>query len=365
MLTSRASAHERLSSPPRLTRIEGLDIARAFAILGMFAAHIADTTPETGWAWLSVTHGRPSALFAVLAGVSITLMLTRRAGVPGNLAPASDASHTRWRVAIRAIILIPLGYLLDALGTPVDVILANLGVLFLMSLVAFRWRVQWLWAGAAVCIALGQYVVIQVSPLVAEWGIYNVPIAEKLWSEHYPAITWLGYILAGMAIGRLALRMRHTQVMLAALGLIVLAVLKMIDLASDGPHETFGSAWLSAEAHTYTPVEMTGNLASACLAIGLCLWLGQVARTLMWPLVAAGSMALTLYVAHIIVIASVGEEIVWEPSNTTYMALCLSAVAFASLWRWLLGQGPLERLMSVASTAAADSAVATPTGLRQ
>ena len=53
-------------STPRLV---GLDVARALAVLGMFAAH---TAPGS---WLyTIAEGRAAALFAVLAGVSIALM---------------------------------------------------------------------------------------------------------------------------------------------------------------------------------------------------------------------------------------------------------------------------------------------------
>lgn len=342
---------------PARARIDGLDVARAIAIFGMFAAHVGDVATPAGWPWLSVAHGRASALFAVLAGVSITLMLTRRAGVPGNLAPASAVSHTRWRVAVRGLILIPLGYVLTAVGTPVDVILANLGVMFLLSLVAFRWSAAWLWVGAALFLLLGQWAVREIVPVVTGWGIQGLPVIEKLWSEHYPALSWMGYILAGMAIGRLALTARRTQVFLGAAGIIGLGVTAGIVLAAGGADAVAESLWLSTDAHTYTPVEMAGNLASACLVIAVCLWLGQVARPAMWPLMAAGSMALTLYVAHIFVLAAVGSEMVYQPTNVAYLALCLGAVAFASLWRWLVGQGPLEKMMSAASMAAANAAV--------
>jgi uncharacterized membrane protein YeiB len=77
-------------------------------------------------------------------------------------------------------------------------------------------------------------------------------------------------------------------------------------------------------------------------------------RTL-WPLAATGSMAFTLYVAHIIVIDLVGNEMMWDPSNVAMCVLVAGLIAFACLWKWRLGQGPLERLMSTASTRVADS----------
>jgi hypothetical protein len=168
-------------------------------------------------------------------------------------------------------------------------------------------------------------------------------------------LSWMGYLLAGMAIGRLTLTARRTQVLLAVVGVATLVVLEGVKIASGGALHTDSSEWLSTVAHTYSPVEMVGNLASACVVIGVCLWLGQVARTVMWPLIAAGSLALTLYVGHIMVIAAVGDDIVYESSNVSYAALCLASIAFACVWRWLVGQGPLEAMMSVASMKAAEA----------
>jgi len=55
-----------------------------------------------------------------------------------------------------------------------------------------------------------------------------------------------------------------------------------------------------------------------------------------------------------VLIAIVGRDIVFNPSNLAYACLCLSSIAFASLWRWKLGQGPLERVFTTVSTTVAD-----------
>jgi hypothetical protein len=66
-------------------------------------------------------------------------------------------------------------------------------------------------------------------------------------------------------------------------------------------------------------------------------------------------MTLTLYSAQIVMIALVGPSIVYQPTNAAWIALCLVSVAFACVWRWRVGQGPLENVFTVASTAVADS----------
>ena len=54
----------RVTADPRApARIAGLDVARALALFGMFAAHIGNVGRwgPGGWRWLLATHGRASA----------------------------------------------------------------------------------------------------------------------------------------------------------------------------------------------------------------------------------------------------------------------------------------------------------------
>src|SRR5690606_26499734 len=65
-------------------RIVGLDVARWLALVGMIATHALRPVEASGHPTLvqSVASGRASALFAVLAGVSLALM----SGGPRRLA---------------------------------------------------------------------------------------------------------------------------------------------------------------------------------------------------------------------------------------------------------------------------------------
>ncbi|MEK8171982.1 hypothetical protein NKH77_29430 [Streptomyces sp. M19] len=65
---------------PSVARLVGLDLARGLAVFGMYAAHVGPD-PDRGGAvgWLmELSHGRSSALFAVLAGVSLVIIAGRR-----------------------------------------------------------------------------------------------------------------------------------------------------------------------------------------------------------------------------------------------------------------------------------------------
>lgn len=339
-------------------RIDGLDVARAIAVLGMVGAHVGNdgerADSSDGWAWLAVTHGFPSALFAVLAGVSMTLMLTERGSLAVPDVHARGLARTRVRIAVRAAILVVMGALLVVLGTPVVVILANLGVMFVLALPLLQWRTEMLLVGAFGFVVAGGWLARSAHEVASGVGLAQFPLISTLWAEHYPALAWMAYIMVGLVIGRLALRRASVAWWLMGWGGVVTVLARGVGW---GAGDAQVDPWLTTEPHSYSPVEMASNIGVASAVIGLSLLGARWLPRALWPLRAVGSMALTLYVAHLIVIAVVGDAMVWEPSNMAFVVLCAALVAFACAWRAWAGQGPLERLLTVASTRAADRRV--------
>jgi len=80
------------------------------------------------------------------------------------------------------------------------------------------------------------------------------------------------------------------------------------------------------------------------------------------PVAATGALALTSYCGHLIAISAMGPEVVFEPSNLRLACFIVVTLAVTWLWRTLLGRGPLERALHVASTSVADRVV--PAGRR-
>ncbi len=329
-------------------------------MLGMVAAHVGNdgkrATLTGEWSWLWVSHGVPSALFAILAGVSMTLMLTARGTVAWESVGRERLRATRIRIAARAAILIPLGYALSGLGTPVVVILANLGVMFLLALPLLK-APTWLLATlGGLCVAVGGWAARGLAEVMPD-----LPVIDMLWGEHYPAIAWMGYICAGLIVGRLSMASLRTVWMLLAAGLGALVVANRLLQLGRWEGWDMSGPWMDQEPHSYSPVEMLSNLGVGLGVIALCLVIaypghgtvGRVLRAATWPVAAVGTMALTAYVAHLLVIALVGYEMVWEPTNQALVALWLALIAACSLWRWRLGAGPLERVLTIASAAAA------------
>ncbi|MBV2363148.1 heparan-alpha-glucosaminide N-acetyltransferase domain-containing protein [Streptomonospora nanhaiensis] len=392
-------------APPRL---HGIDLARGLAVLGMFVIHVG-----IGWTLADGTNpltdlvsGRAAALFALLAGVSIAL-------ISGGSTPATG--HTMgialWRVLIRGLAMLPLGVALTMLDTPIAVILAYYAVYFVLAvpLIDERWRIV---AGCAAALALAGPLasfwlrrMIDQGPLrdaAAAVNTYDPLVAlsgsgviDLLLTGSYPALTWLPYVLAGLAIGRLDLRSTRVRAALTATGTALAALAytaswaamdlmggrQRLDatynaaaMADHGGHPDTASAFatgftgtipthdwvwlLTALPHSGTPLEILGAGGTAIAVLGLCLLLGDLLRIVCYPIAAVGALALTVYVAHVLLLWA-AETALLDATPLAFLTADLAATVLwgslilATLWRLLLGRGPLERPLHAISTWAA------------
>ncbi len=240
------------------------------------------------------------------------------------------------------------------MGTPVDVVLTNLGLMFVLALPSLRWPPAALLAGAAVAFTAGSLVARTFTD-----ALLSVPVAEKLVSYHYPAVAWIGYVWIGMAVGRAPLARGATAIPLAAWGATAAVIGYGGGLVLGSPAPWSGrdaSAWFSVTPHSNATLELVGNAGFAVLVIAACL---AVARATWWqaPLLAFGTMSLSVYSAHIVVIAIAGDGVVWQPSNAFYVALTGSLIVAATAWRAWRGTGPLEQGVTRLSTDTADALV--------
>ncbi|MFD9250262.1 heparan-alpha-glucosaminide N-acetyltransferase domain-containing protein, partial [Streptomyces bottropensis] len=144
-----ATAAERAAP---MTRLVAVDLARALAVFGMFAVHVGPfPTPGGGvgdW-FLGLASGRASALFATLAGFSLTL-------IAGRLEPKTGLAgrQARARILIRAVVLLVLGVALATTNFGGAGILNFYAVYFLLALPLLRLRARTL-ATVAVALAGG------------------------------------------------------------------------------------------------------------------------------------------------------------------------------------------------------------------
>lgn len=392
-----------LADRPSTGRLIGIDLARGLAVFGMYSVHVGPDVTVGGPVGflLETARGRSSALFALLAGFSLVIITGRphpRTGRAGRQAVA--------RVVIRAVVLLALGYALTALDTDVDVILSYYGLLFLAVLPLHRLR-----AGALALIAAASALimpqvlyVIRTSIEDGNWAgtvTAHDPLAritgtdgviELLFTGAYPVLTWIPFLIAGMAAARLDLgrpgikaRIALVGGALAVLGYggswlalrLVPGALTAIASATGGGSASSGwwsdtvgepeghtpLAWLLVAApHSQTTFSIVGNTGVALAVVAVCLTVAdrmpRLTR-LAAPVAAAGMTALTLYVLHIVALWFF-DDIWYVPAvdSDTLSALPVllgfiaTAMLLAAVWTRLLRRGPLEQLLHVATRAA-------------
>jgi len=333
-----------------MRRIVGIDLARGLAVLGMMTAHVGpdDDGPIPPGGFAQLADGRPSALFVVLAGVSLALL-------SGGTTPAvGPRMHQVWvRVLVRALLVLGLGVLLVALNTPVVVILPAYAALFVLSLPFLGRSRTTLLVTSAVIAMLGPPIGLRIAAAVGP--IEPNTLADVFVGPHYPVLVWMSYLLTGLAVGRSDLRSPRLRRIGALLG-VGLVVLGHGGSWLAGQVSAWPAELTTSAPHSSTTFEVLGNTGVAFLVIVASLAAAEQWPRALAPLAAVGSLALTAYTVHIVVIAIVGDQVVFQQTVLGWLAFLGATIALCWLWTRYLGRGPLERVMHIVSTRAAQDA---------
>lgn len=365
-MTELRAAPRELGAPTR-TRLEGVDVARALAVLGMLAVNVGPRDAEgLAAAFFRIPHGRASLLFVLLAGVGISL-LTRRARLPGGSLP--------WPTLLwRAALLLLGGLALQLLDLDVTVILPTYAVLFLLAVPLVRAPDRALLVAAVAAVVAGPLAWLTVQ--TATGATFDLAPAELtdapgevvrtiLLTGPYPVITWLAPFLLGMWVGRQDLAARDVQRRLLVGGSVValaaVTTSRLLVRVLGEPGERLGPDRLvTAVAHSQMPLWLVGGAGAALAVLGAALLLvprlstRPCARTVVSALGATGRLSLTIYVAHLVVLALLvrpGPETATEGVVVT-LVMAAAAVVLAAAWTARFGQGPLERLLRLPRTSA-------------
>lgn len=398
----------RLGAPGRIV---GLDTARGVAIFGMIATHLyplltgpAQDEPHPTWVGWGFT-GVSSALFVVLAGVGLSL-LTRNTTAIGQ---------SRVQLSLRAVILIFIGLLLGSAGSNVAIILVHYGVLFVLAMwfIALSTKALAITSLAWIVVApwlhgvLTRFMHVQAggtSAYVENWRLWTSPtlsdvitqplltLWDVLFTGYYPVISFLGYILVGMTIGRLNLKRLTPAVTMFAGGAITYVLCRGLGawflsdqayayriahatgqrvedvpaLAATGAqidtNLLMGSPeWFGlAVPHSGAPLDIYSTAGAAVGLIGLLLLVARsrIMQAVVLPLTATGTIALTAYTTHVILTGLwrrdwpamvVAGDPVWD---TIWLMLLVHwlMVAVIGIAVYLLQvRGPLESLLRSAS----------------
>ncbi|MEV6772700.1 DUF418 domain-containing protein [Nocardia sp. NPDC051030] len=390
-----------------LPRVLALDAARGIAVLGMFAVHAGPQRGMQGAELLRPFEGRSSALFAVLAGVSLALM-------SGGATPdrGLDGRRDLVRIAVRAVLiaLVGLGLAQVHSGIGILIILTFYGLYFLLALPLLRLSARSLALLAAVWAVAGPILSFVIRSHMEQNSFGGNPnfgmftslsglgeLAEMLViTGTYPVLTWMPFVLAGMALGRLDIRsLWWVQVAGAGALLTVLGyggswlmqnpfggraqliaqlrqtltesgdpddVLRQVNLGEIVDSVGFGAVptgnwwWLTVDSpHSGTPFEVIGSTGVAFLVIGVLLAITPRAVIPLRSLISAGSCALTLYIGQVVALgvlvpmpdpdATSLPGGIHGPSWWLLALLVFGSLTLATLWRSVFRRGPAEWLL--------------------
>jgi uncharacterized membrane protein YeiB len=164
----------------------------------------------------------------------------------------------------------------------------------------------------------------------------------------YSVLSHLGYLCAGLAIGRMDLSSVRLNRWLLFGGLALVAVDWTWWFVLPAPRS---HAWIDL-------VHTVDSLGSAAAAVGAALLLvrSPAMALLLRPIAATGTMALTLYSVCVLVLTS---RVLENSPVEQYLVLLAGTVLFAVSWRRLLPQGPLEWLVAQFSRRARQAVIAT------
>lgn len=350
-------------SAPAAPRVPGLDVARALAILGMvivnFQLVIASAATEPAWLRVAVTsiQGRAAATFVVLAGVGASLMAR------GARASGDPDMRRRVRSALvrRALFLGVLGTAFLVIW-PADILhfygawmLVGAGLLFVSSPVI---------AGVALAVVAASATYLLVGDFFAHWNLATLEyeglfrparfLENLVLNGFHPVLPWLALYLGGMLLGRLDLtsasvrrRLLWTATPLAVVSHLAedLLVPEMLDAIR--PIHLLGTGSIPP-----TPGFVVACGSVAVLVIVLAIEVApRMPRWIRQPLESTGQLALSIYIAHVVVGLGALEEMGRLEGQTLGYAVGASllftglSVVCATLWRLRMKRGPVEALM--------------------
>jgi len=351
-------------------RIVGYDVARALAVFGMVVVNfkVVMGAGGNGPAYLAglagLIDGRAAATFVILAGVGLSL-ISREGRI---LNDRKVLARDRVTLLKRAIFLFIVGSVFTPIW-PAD-ILHFYGVYIAVAAFLLSTPTRRLFIFAFMLV-FTFVLMLLIFDYEKGWD-WNTLAYEGLWTPggtirhlffngFHPVIPWLAFLLFGMILGRLDVNSPTVRrgIFLWGAGCAIAAELTsrrlialLLPLAGPEEKEVI-VALFGTEPMPPTPLYMIAAAGTACALIAACLELGERFRDSRWirALETTGQLALTLYVAHV-VLGMGFLQVLGRLENQTLGFAIVSALSFsivgimfADRWRIRFKRGPLEAVM--------------------
>lgn len=351
------------------TRIIGFDLARAYAIFGMFVVNFntvfgSHTNHKGVSGLLNLFNGNSSTLFVMLAGMGVSLMTNRK------IYTMEERKNIYSIISKRSRFLFAFG-LVFYLWWPADILHFYGGYMHIALLLLYLPRKYFLFAAASAIVIF--HILLVFIPYQTGWNfetlMYNDFWTVKGflrntfcngWNSIFP---WIAYFFLGMYLGRLDWKDKRIAKRIFFVGITVYLITFLIQSSADSiTRNTELLFYLTAD---YLPPFLPFMLSTASfglILISIFIFIGdKIGETKMARILAStGQMTLTHYIAHLVlglVILSIitGRALSYDllkdvPTNPITIliftiAYFLFSCAFSYFWTKRYKNGPLEMLM--------------------
>jgi uncharacterized protein len=350
-------------------RIIGIDVARALAVIGMIIVNFKVVFGENGLSWVksfaSVFDGKAAATFVVLAGVGLALMTNSAIKNKDQ----DKLKIVRRRILKRALFLFIVGISYIAIW-PAD-ILHFYGIYMAITILLLTSKERTL-------IATAITLIVAFPILMTFWNYetgwdFNTLDYQGFWTVKgfmrnlffngfHPVIPWTAFMLFGYWFGKQDLhndKFIKKTFWISSIIFVSIQALSYLSISflSEGNQETAKELTeiLGTNPMPPLPIYMFNGSAIAFAIISACIIIAKRFENnkIIDALNKTGQLALTFYVAHVIIgmgiidainPAKIGNYSI-EFSVVYALVFSLSCIVFAVIWRKYKTSGPLEWIM--------------------
>ena len=350
-------------------RIIGFDLARAYAIFGMYIVNfnfVFGNYKDTSLAgkFLSLFSGNSSTVFVMLAGMGVSLM-TNRQGYT-----IEEKKKLRSTINKRAWFLFGSGLLLYW-WWPADILHFYGGYMHIAAVLLFLDKKYFLYAAAIAIFTF--HALLAVLPYETGWNFETLQykdfwtvtgfLRNTFYNGWNPIFPWLAYFTIGMYLGRLDWALPKTQLMIFATGFLSYASILLLQLIPNNlPISEDMKFFINAD---YLPPFLPFVISTAgfgLMLIAFFMYIGKFMseNNFAKHLAKTGQMTLTHYISHLTigmvlismvtgrgVITAMNDQTAIHPLKIFVFATLYFMVSyyFSKRWATKFKKGPFETLM--------------------
>lgn len=350
-------------------RVIGFDIARAYAIFGMYIVNfniVFGDYNDTSLAgkFISLFSGNSSTVFVILAGMGVALMTNR----PNY--STEEKSKLRSTINKRAWFLFVLGLLLFV-WWPADILHFYGGYMHIAALLLFLNKKYYLFTATLAVIVF--HLLLLVVPYDTGWNFdtleykdfwtINGFIRNTLYNGWNAIFPWFAYFAVGMYLGRLDCTLPQIQFKMSITGLILFASTTLLQLLSNSlPISEDIKFFINADyLPPFLPFVLS-TLGFGLIMIAFFMFISKFLseNKLAIDLAKTGQMTLTHYISHLTIgmiffamitgkdyEGKINEQTPIHPFIILTFATVYFIISFyfSKLWTKKYKNGPFETLM--------------------